>query len=78
METANYFSKIATIDPTFIAILTLFVIVSLLSILALYSIIWFEHFGNDSKRTIVNQMVSGVCWTLIQTTSAPPLIDITR
>ena len=34
------------------------------AILLLYSIIWFEHFGSDLKRTIINRMVTHVCWFL--------------
>ena len=30
-----------------------------------FSIIWFEKFGSDKKRIIINQCVSSICWTLI-------------
>jgi len=30
---------------------------------ALYSIIWFEKYGCDSKRTVLNRIASIICWT---------------
>jgi hypothetical protein len=35
------------------------------SVLA-YSIIWYERFGSDSKRTILNQLSSLQCWTEVE------------
>ena len=40
-------------------------IVSLMVLLFLYGIIWYERFGSDSKRTLVNQIVSSICYQLI-------------
>ncbi len=37
----------------------------LLGPLALYSIIWFERFGSDEKRTLLNMLFSMICWTCI-------------
>ena len=34
--------------------------------LLLYSIIWFDKFGSDKKRTILNMLVSVICWTGIE------------
>ena len=31
----------------------------------LYSIIWYEKFGSDKKRTVLNKLVSSVCWCTI-------------
>ena len=30
------------------------------------SVIWFERFGSDLKRTLTNRLVSDVCWVSIQ------------
>jgi hypothetical protein len=49
MEAKDYFNDLVTINPTLIAFITVFVFGSLLSLLALYSIIWFEHFGSDCQ-----------------------------
>ncbi len=31
-----------------------------------YGIIWYERFGTDSNRTLINKLVSSVCWTIIE------------
>ena len=28
----------------------------------LYSIVWYEHYGTDYQRTLLNQLVSSTCW----------------
>ncbi len=50
--------------PKSIAIL-LSVVLSLIVLPSLYGIIWFERFGSDSKRTIINQLFASVCWYLM-------------
>ena len=30
---------------------------------ALYAVVWFEKFGSDKKRTLVNMLFSMTCWT---------------
>ena len=39
---------------------------TLLCPLALYSVIWFERFGSDSKRTLLNMLASLGCWSIIE------------
>ena len=34
--------------------------------LVLQSIIWFERYGNDNKRTLLNMFVSMYCWVVIE------------
>jgi len=31
-----------------------------------YGIIWFEHYGSDKKRTLINRLFSSLCWTSLQ------------
>jgi len=31
-----------------------------------YGMIWFEHYGSDKKRTLINRLFSSVCWTSMQ------------
>ena len=45
--------------------IVLSVLLSLIVILSLYGIIWFERFGSDSKRTLINQLFASVCWYLM-------------
>ena len=48
----------------------LFMVISIVLILAglalSYSIIWYERYGLDVQRTIVNQLFSQMCWTGIE------------
>jgi hypothetical protein len=32
-----------------------------------YGIIWYERFGTDNKRTLMNKLVAANCWSFIQT-----------
>jgi len=41
------------------------VLLTLIVLPSLYGIIWFERFGTDSKRTLINQLVASICWYLI-------------
>ncbi len=41
------------------------VLFSILNVFLLYGIIWFERFGSDHKRTIMNKLLTSVCWILI-------------
>ena len=42
------------------------VIISIINItfvsLALYAIIWYERFGSNQNRTLINQFVTSACW----------------
>ena len=45
--------------------IVLSVLLSLVLIPSLYGIIWYERFGSDSKRTLINQLFASVCWYLL-------------
>ena len=49
-----------------------------LAIFLFYGIIWFERFGTDNKRTLINKLVSSQCWSAIQYFSICQFIDILR
>ena len=44
--------------------LSVLIMVTLLTLI--YGIIWFERFGSDKKRTLINMLVSSACWTVIE------------
>ncbi len=50
----------------YIAII-LSVLLSLIVLLLLYGIVWFERFGSDAKRTLINQLFASICSYLIVT-----------
>ena len=41
------------------------VIASSINVAFFYGIIWFERFGTDNKRTLINKLVSSQCWSII-------------
>jgi hypothetical protein len=41
------------------------VLLSLTLLASLYGIIWFERFGTDLKRTLIDQLFASVCWYLM-------------
>ena len=53
----NGFSKIFS--------LLLSIILSCIFLPLLYGIIWYERFGTDLKRTLINQLFVSVCWYLM-------------
>ena len=65
-ESEDFFSGLFENRPSKV----IFVIVSIVGGFVLlplvYSIIWFEQFGSDKKRTLINKFVSSVCWTCFE------------
>ncbi len=43
----------------------IFILLSILNFLLLYGIIWFERFGSDQKRTLMNELLSSISWVFI-------------
>ena len=48
------------------------------AIFLFYGIVWFERFGTDNKRTLINKLVSSQCWSAIQYFAICQFIDILR
>ena len=61
----NLYSLLMEKNPNRFALAALSITIMMLSIITSYSIIWIERFGSDKKRTVINQMVSSMCWTFI-------------
>jgi len=51
--------------PSKIAAISISAFLLLANIVIWYGAIWFEHFGSDHKRTLVNKMFTSLCWTAI-------------
>ena len=56
------FTLIYTKDWSMIACLFASLINFVLITPLLYSIVWYEHYGTDYQRTLLNQLVSTTCW----------------
>lgn len=44
----------------------------------LLGIVWFEKYGSDHKRTLINMLVSSICWTALQCGVIVQTTDIIR
>jgi hypothetical protein len=64
--TDDFFCVLLENHPTKIVSLTFAYIFLLTLPPCLWSIIWFERFGSDSKRTFVNKILSSLCWCAIE------------
>jgi len=58
-------SEVTGLTITKMLAITLSFLLSLTALPLLFGIIWYERFGTDSKRTLMNQLVSSICWHLI-------------
>ena len=62
--------------------LTIGVVLSILSIFVyipiLLCVIWYEKFGSDKKRTVLNKLVASVCWSAIYSNLLCQIPEIIR
>ena len=61
----DFFPGLYKLRPSVIIGLFLTLISICVLIPVLYSIIWYEKFGSDKKRTVLNKLVGSVCWYTI-------------
>jgi hypothetical protein len=64
--------------PPLIFFATYSAIIAPIAIALLYFIIWFEHNGPDTQRTLINRLVSPICWVCIFYFVVPQSIDFFR
>jgi hypothetical protein len=64
--TEDFFCGVFENRPSKFIFMTFTIVASPIVTLLLYSIIWYERFGLDVKRTIVNKTTSSICWVAIQ------------
>jgi hypothetical protein len=64
--------------PSFIFFATYSAIIAPIAIALLYFIIWFEYNGPDTQRTLINRLVSPICWVCIFFFVVPYSIDFFR
>ena len=61
----NAFSALTENNPLQILSLTIAITCTLICPPLLYAVIWFEKFGSDKKRTLINKLVAINCWNSI-------------
>ena len=62
MSANSSFDCFYDLDAAKVSIISSTFFVNMINVLLLYGIIWFEHFGSDSKRMLRNRLVSANCW----------------
>jgi len=74
----DFYSGYFQIRPSLIFFATCSALVTPIAISILYFIIWFEHNGPDTRRTLVNRLVSPICTVTIVYFIGPQSIDFFR
>jgi hypothetical protein len=74
----DFFLQLFTFRPSLIILITFYLLSTPFLVLTLYSMIWFDHFGSDAKRTIVNRLTSSLCCSAIAAAICPQTIDLMR
>lgn len=78
-EALNYFLLLLEKEPVSkytTATLALIMIIVLVPVL--YSIIWYEKFGSNKRKTIINYFLSSICWNLIIWLLTVQMVAVTR
>ena len=47
-------------------------------LIQIFLVIWFERYGSDLRRTMVNRLMSSICWSMIALVLIPQSIDVIR
>jgi hypothetical protein len=61
----DYYTPLVENNFLKVASITFLMISNIVGIPLVYGMIWFERFGSDKKRTILNQLFSATCWIFI-------------
>jgi len=61
----NPFDGVMETKPSKVFSLTFSCLTIPINIGLLYGIVWFEKYGTDNKRTLINKLVASLCWNLI-------------
>lgn len=78
MSNPDIYSTLYGLNPWLIVSVIFSFFGSVVLVVSLYGIIWYERFGSDNKRTLINKLVSAQCWSTIHYYSFCQMIDILR
>jgi hypothetical protein len=65
-EVPDFFSNLADMKPTTYVFITFAILASIINPIFLYFAIWYEKYGSDNKRTVINKFASSLFWCAIQ------------
>jgi hypothetical protein len=74
----DFFSGLFESRPSKVIALLFSGLGGMVLLLLLYSIIWYERFGSDNKRTLLNKLVSSLCWTCFEWFFSIRIVDMLR
>jgi hypothetical protein len=74
----DFFSGIFENRPSKFVAVAFSGLVGLFLLPLVYSIIWYERFGSDNKRTLINKLVASLCWTCFEWYFSIQMIDMFR
>ena len=77
-EGSDFFSGIFENRPEKIFSVIFSAIAGSILILLMYGIMWFEHHGSDLKRTLLNKLVSSLCWSGMEWFLIVQVMDMVR
>ena len=64
-EKEKYFPGLFENRTSKFAFLICSLILSLIDVILSWGIIWYEKFGSDNRRTLINKLVASICWRMI-------------
>lgn len=59
---ADFFEELYQDRPSKVIVMIISALLTPANVILLYSVIWFEHYGSDLKRTLINKAVASMCW----------------
>ena len=62
-DSEDFFNELYANRPSKFASLAVGCLLTVINVILLYGIIWFEHYGVDLKRTLINKSISSLCWS---------------
>jgi hypothetical protein len=61
----DFFYGIFENRPSKFVCIVLAILVLSIELFLYYGIIWYERFGTDNRRTLTNELLTNLCWTII-------------
>lgn len=58
----DFFEMLYLPRPSKFVIMTAAFTLVFVNLILLYGVVWFERFGSDLKRTLINKFVASICW----------------
>jgi len=78
MNESDLYPALTDNNPFRICCLSVNVVSMVVGVPLLFGIVWFERFGSDKKRTILNMLISEVIWTFIVALALVQIPDLVR